>query len=513
MPKMTGGEAVIQTLEAEGINTFFGVPGGENLGLFDAVHEHPKMCPIVTRHEQGAAFMADGYARASRKAGVAVTISGNGFMNAMTPLAQAKASSSPVIHLTGLNPQALVDQVSVFSYYVNQAKEIPYVIRDAMLRMITVRPGPMVLAISHLFGQVDDIEIRESEEYQGKEVDAKKIAEAAKLLVQAKRPFIYLGERVVRLRASEELIRLAELLQAPYFTTRQGKGAVRENHPLYLGAGWDAPIAGEVSDKLMNSIDVALCVEAPATLGRAFSGEVIRISVDETEMAQDKSSKIAIAGHTEKVLSRLCEEVESLGGRKSEFPQEIIAAFKKESWERDMKIAPLALETLKLLRSALPPDTIVTSDSLIGLWGCRWYEILEPNTFHFPNGTLGFGMPAAIGAKLACLNKPVVAIAGDGAFMYTASDLATAVQHNVNIKVVICNSHGFEAIRCHQIRRFGRAIAYEHTSPSDFAVFAEAFGAEGVKIDSHEQLPQALEKVLKTDRVSVIDMPLAIPPM
>ncbi len=513
MPKMTGGEAVIQTLEAEGINTFFGVPGGENLGIFDATHEHPKMSPIVTRHEQGAAFMADGYARASRKAGVVVTISGNGFMNAMTPLAQAKASSSPVIHLTGSNPQALVDQVSTFSCHVQQAKEIPNVVRDAMLRMITVRPGPVVLGISHLFGQVDNIEIKGSGEHRGKQGDAKKIAEAAKLLVQAERPFIYLGERVVRLDASEELIRLAELLQAPYFATRQGKGAVRENHPLYLGAGWDAPIAGEASDKLMSSIDVALCVEAPATLGGAFSGGVIRISVDEAEMATDKSSKVAIAGHTKKVLSQLCDEVESLGGRKSEFPQELIAAFKKEALERDMKIAPLALETLKLLRSALPPETIVTSDSLIGLWGCRWFEILEPNTFHFPNGTLGFGMPAAVGAKLACPDKPVVAIAGDGAFMYTASDLATAVQHNVNIKVVICNSHGFEAIRCHQIRRFGRAIAYEHTSPTDFAVLAEAFGAEGVKINSHEELPQALEKVLKTDRVSVIDMPLAIPPM
>ncbi|MBC8231289.1 thiamine pyrophosphate-binding protein [bacterium] len=513
MPKITGAEAVIQTLEAEGINTFFGVPGGENLPLFDAVHEHTGMRPIVTRHEQGAAFMADGYARASRKSGVAVTISGNGFMNAMTPLAQAKASSSPVIHLTGSNPQAFVDQVSAFSYQVKQAKEIPSVIRDAMLRMVTVRPGPVVLSISHLFGQVDDLEVKESEEFQGKEGDAKKIAEAAKFLVQAERPFIYLGERVVRLQASEELIRLAELLQAPYFTTRQGKGAVRENHPLYLGAGWDAPIAGEVSDKLMNSIDVALCVEAPAALGGAFSGEVIRIGVDEREMVQDKSSKITIAGHTKKVMKQLCDEVESLGGRKSEFPEELIAAFKKESLERDMQIAPLALETLKLLRSALPPDTIVTSDSLIGLWGCRWYEILEPNTFHFPNGTLGFGMPAAVGAKLACPDKPVVAIAGDGAFMYTASDLATAVQHNVNIKIVICNSHGFEAIRHHQIRRFGRAIAYEHTSPPDFAVLAEAFGAEGVKIDSHEKLPQALEKVLETDRVSVIDMPLAIPPM
>jgi acetolactate synthase-1/2/3 large subunit len=122
-------------------------------------------------------------------------------------------------------------------------------------------------------------------------------------------------------------------------------------------------------------------------------------------------------------------------------------------------------------------------------------------------------MPAAIGAKLACPDKPVVAIAGDGAFMYTASDLATAVQNNINIKVVICNSHGFEAIRRHQIRRFGRAIAYEHTSPADFAVFAEAFGAEGIKINSHEELPQTLENALKTDKVSVIDMPLAIPPM
>jgi len=513
MPQITGGEAVIQTLEAEGINTFFGVPGGENLGLFDAIYEHPKMRPIVTRHEQGAAFMADGYARTSKKAGVAVTISGNGFMNAMTPLAQAKASSSPLLYITGSNPQALVDQVSTFNYHVNQVKEIPGVIQNAIVRMSTVRPGPAVLAVSHLFGQVDEIEIKETGRHQGQAGDAQKIASAAKLLVQAERPLIYLGERVVRLDASEELIRLAELLQAPYFTTRKGKGAVRENHPLYLGTGWDAPIAGEVSDKLMGNIDIALCVEAPATLGNAFSGEVIRTSIDEREIAQDKSAKIAIAGHTKEILSQLCEEVESLGGRGSEFPQELIAAFKEEAWERDMQIAPLALKTLELLRSALPANTIVTSDSLIGLWGCRWFEILEPNTFHFPNGTLGFGMPAAIGAKLACPDKPVIAIAGDGAFMYTASDLATAVQHNVNIKVVICNSHGFEAIRCHQIRRFGRAIAYEHTSPDSFAVLAEAFGAEGVKIESHEELPQALERVLMTDKVSVIDMPLAIPPM
>jgi len=510
---MTGGEAVIRALKSENTNVFFGVPGGENLNLFDALHEHPDMRAIVTRHEQGATFMADGYARASRHVGVAVTISGNGFMNAMTPLAQAKASSSPVLHITGSNPQAFVEHVSVWNQRIGRATEIPKAVSEAICKMATALPGPTVLDLSSVLGQVDDINVPKREDFEGKQADEKQIAEAAKLLVWAERPFIYVGQRVARLNAGEELLKLAELLGAPYFTTRKGKGAVRENTPLYLGAGWDAPIAGEVCDKVMGGIDIALCVEAAATLGGAFGGEVIRISIDENAITADKSSRLAIAGHTKKVLQQLCDEVESLGGRQDVFPRALIESFKKEAYQRDMAIAPRGLETLKLLRKALPPETIVTSDSLIGLWGCRWYEILEPNTFHFPNGTLGFGMPAAIGAKLACPDKPVVAIAGDGAFMYTASDLATAVQHNVNIKVVICNSQGFEAIKRHQIRRFGRAVAYEHTSPSDFAQFAEAFGAEGLKIDSHEELPEALEKVLKTDKVSVIDMPLAIPPM
>lgn len=512
MPRMTGGEAVIRTLRSEGVHVFFGLPGGENLGIFDAVHECPEVRPIVARHEQGVAFMADGYARASQRVGVAVTISGNGFMNAMTPLAQAKASSSPVLHLTGTNPQALVDHVSVRNRRIERAKEIPEAICDAIRGMSTLLPGPTVLGVSGVLGQEEDMDVPEREEAEGREAEEKEIAEAAKLLVRAERPLIYVGQRVARLKASEELVRLAELLGAPYFTTRAGKGAVRENTPLYLGAGWDAPIAGEVSDKVMGSIDLALCVEAGPTLGLAFAGDVVRVSIDEDAMAADASSRLALAGHTRKVLRQLCDEVEGLGGRRDAFPQELIEAFRKEAYQHDMEIAPLALETLKLLRDALPPEAIVMSDSLIGLWGCRWYEVLEPNTFHFPNGTLGFGMPSAIGAKLACPDRPVVAIAGDGAFMFTASDLATAVQHHVNIKIVLCNSQGFEAIRCHQMNRFGRAIAYD-ARPPDFGRFAEAFGAEYVKIDSHEELPCALEKVLNTDRVSLIDMPLAIPPM
>jgi len=512
MPIMTGGEAAIRTLISEGVRVLFGLPGGENLKIFDVLHEHPEMRPIVARHEQGVAFMADGYARASQHVGVAVTISGNGFMNAMTPLAQAKASASPVLHLTGSNPQALVEHVSVWNRRVGRAKEIPGAISDAIHRMSTVLPGPTVLGIAGVLGQEDEVDIPERKTAEGRETDQHEIAEAARVLVRAERPFIYVGQRVTRLKAGEELVRLAELLGAPYFTTRAGKGAVRENTPLYLGAGWDAPIAGEVSDRLMESVDVALCVEAEPTLGAAFSGDVIRVGIDEKAMAADTSSRFALAGHPRKALRKLGDEVEELGGGRSTVPPETIEAFRKEAYERDRNIAPLALETLALLRKALPPEAIVMSDSLIGLWGCRWYEILEPNTFHFPNGTLGFGMPSAIGAKLACPDRPVVVLAGDGAFMFTASDLATAVQNDVPIKIVLCNSGGFEAIRCHQMNRFGRAIGYD-ARPPDFLRFADAFGAEAVKINSHEELPDALSKVLNTDKVSLIDMPLAIPPM
>lgn len=509
MPTMTGAEAAIRTLKSEGISVFFGVPGGENLKIFDVLHEHPEVRPIVARHEQGVAFMADGYARASQHVGVAVTISGNGFMNAMTPLAQAKASASPVLHLTGSNPQGLVEHVSVWNQRIGRTQEVPGAIYEALHRMATVRPGPAVLGIAGVLEQEDEIEIPERTVPEGKEADPQKIAEAARLLVRAERPLIYVGQRVVRLRASEELVQLAERLGAPYFTTRPGKGAVRENTPLYLGAGWDAPIPGEVSDRLMGSVDVALCVEAEPTLGEAFSGNVIRVGID---AADGTAAQLALAGHPRTVLRQLHDEVEDLGGRRSTFPLKIIEAFRKEAYEHDRRIAPLALETLALLRQALPPEAIVMSDSLIGLWGCRWYEVLEPNTFHFPNGTLGFGMPSAIGAKLACPDRPVVAIAGDGAFMFTASDLATAVQNDVPIKIVLCNSGGFEAIRHHQMNRFGRAIGYD-VRPPDFLRFADAFGAEAVRISSHEELPDALAKVLNTDKVSLIDMPLAIPPM
>jgi acetolactate synthase-1/2/3 large subunit len=332
------------------------------------------------------------------------------------------------------------------------------------------------------------------------------------MLARARAPAIYAGVGVHRSGAHAELLQLAELLDAPVFTTAQGKGAVPEDHPLAVGNRW----TGEPElIRMLGESDVLLGVGT--RFGATDTGAwqlplpaaVIRIDADADEMGRNVPAEVALAGDAKTVLRQLLDAVQPGDGRASR-RHELQTVLRTTTVQAEAAW-PEPLRFLRDLRAGLARDAIVYCDSLIQYWAARHFPVYEPRSMHLPwtFGTLGSSLPMAIGAKVAFPRRQVLTLCGDGALMFTLPELATAVQARANIVIVVCNDRGYGAMRLHQQRRFGRFIASDLTTP-DFAAVAEAFGARGVRLQSTDDIGSALAAALADDRPVLIDVPLAL---
>jgi acetolactate synthase-1/2/3 large subunit len=332
------------------------------------------------------------------------------------------------------------------------------------------------------------------------------------MLARAARPAIYAGVGVHRSGAHAQLLELAELLEAPVFTTAQGKGAIPEDHPLAVGNRW----TGEPElIKLLGESDLLLGV------GTRFGATdttqwqlplppaIIHIDADANELGRNVPAEVALTGDAKVVMRQI---LQALDGRRN-------GVSRRGDLQRAMQAANSVAEAswpepmcfLRDLRAGLARDAIVFCDSLIEYWAARHFPVYAARSMHLPwtFGTLGSSLPMAIGAKVAFPDRQVVTLCGDGALMFTLPELATAVQAEANIVVIVCNDHGYGAMRMHQQRRFGRFIASDLTTP-DFAAVAEAFGARGIRAESARDIGPALETALAESRPVVIDVPLAL---
>ncbi len=337
---------------------------------------------------------------------------------------------------------------------------------------------------------------------------------AANMLARAERPAIYAGVGIHRAGGHAEILALAEWLDAPVFTTAQGKGAIPEDHPLAVGNRW----TGEPElIKLLSESDVLLAVGT--RFGATDTGQwtlplpsaIVHIDADVDELNRNVPAEIALAGDAKTVLSQLLDELEgravnSRASRRTalEGLRQNLDAIAASAW-------PEPIRFLRDLRTGLARDAIIFCDSLIQYWAARHFPVYAPRSMHLPwtYGTLGSSLPMAIGAKVAFPDRQVVALCGDGALMFTLPELATAVQARANIVIVVCNDRGYGAMRMHQRRRFGRLIASDLATP-DFVAVAEAFGAGGLRVNSAYELGPALEAALADTRPVVIDVPLAL---
>jgi acetolactate synthase-1/2/3 large subunit len=530
---MTGGQVVVATLEAHGVEVVFGMPGVHNLALYDALYDTARIRHVLVRHEQGGAFAADGYARATGRPGVVITTAGPGATNTLTAIGEAWSDSSPVVLIASHVDSPFVEQERGFGHELRgqldlfrtatrfrvapaAVGDIAPSIGEAFAQAQRGRPRPAIVQIPQdVLNATSEVEAPSAPVYEPPRVaDAALVRTAARMLSNARKPAIYAGAGVHRAGAHAEVCQLAERLDAPVFTTAPGKGSVPEDHPLAIGNRW----TGEPELlRLLAESDVLLAVgtrfgaQDTSQWQLALPETVIHVDADAEELSRNVPAELALEGDALAVLTQLLRELDddrtkerpSRRAELSELRQRLDTAA-LERWSEPLRF-------LTDLRAALDRDAIVFCDSLIQYWAARHFPVYAPRAFHVPwtFGTLGSSLPMAIGAKVAFPDRQVVTLCGDGALMFTLPELATAVQARANIVIVVCNDAGFGAMRLHQRRRFGRFIASDLATP-DFAAVADAFGATGRRLATPAALGPALQAARSETRPVLIDVPLAL---
>ena len=532
MASGTGGEDTVRSLVAEGVRAVFGIPGTHGLALIDALHDAPEIRRITTRHEQGAAFMADGYARASGKVGVCLTPTGPGAVNSLTAMATAYADSSPVLNIFSQIPTAhigrgkgylheVLDQLGMFSQSTGwsaraeSVEAIPWLVREAMGRMRSGRHRPAALELpKDVLDATGDAPVLSPAPVLPEPPEEKQLAAAVEALLKASRPVVWAGGGVIAGGASSQLEKLSEALQAPVVTTVMGKGSMPEHHPLHIGC---LAQHAAVQDYLAGC-DLVLVVGSrlsaldTAEWALKLPGVLVHVDVDPTEFGRNYPVSIPVVGDAKLVLGQLSRMVTGASGDRPSRAGEV--AELRDGVRRYMvSRSHEAVQLVEQVHSAVPNDGIVAYDlTTCAYWGWTLHEVYKPRTYLYPwgFGTLGFGLPAAMGAKVACPEKNVLAVCGDGGFLYTAAELATAVLHGINVVTLVVNDSMFGVLEPQQLARFGRTMMIDLHNP-DLVALARSFGAYALRVDRVEEVGPALCEALAAQRPGVVEFQAHLP--
>jgi len=533
----------MESLKAEGVKHAFGIPGGANLPMYDAVVD-ADFRHVQVRHEQGAGHAAEGYARASGRVGVAFATSGPGATNLITAIADAMLDSTPTVFITGQVKTELIgtdgfQEADVLgatlpfvkhSFQVTDARQIPEYVHEAFHVASTGRPGPVLLDIpSDLFrADIDYAPRTEPVELPGykpsTEGNAKQIRIAAKALANARRPILYTGGGVINGNASEELRELAGSDRFPVTSTLMGLGAVPASHENWLGMlGMHGTFA---ANHAMDQADLIVAIGArfdDRITGKlsefAPHAKVIHIDIDPAEISKNVGAHIPIVGDVKQVLPKLTREYRALQTDSSRLEAWWSTL---DSW-RDQhalhytpgengEIKPQYM--IEALHRATGGDAIITSD--VGqhqMWTAQYYGFEQPRRWINSGGlgTMGFGLPAAIGAKVACPDETVVCVAGDGSLIMNVQELATCVTEGVDVKVFLMNNGYMGMVRQWQElfwdRRYS-SVDMGFDSP-DWVKLAEAFGATGLRCDNADELEATMKQALETEGPVLLDVRVA----
>jgi acetolactate synthase-1/2/3 large subunit len=519
----TGGEGLAAQLAREGVRHVFGLPGDQIMHGLDGLYAEGDIEFITTRHEQAATYMADGYARTSGEPGVAFVVPGVGVYNAACGLATAYACSSPVLLIAGqINREGIggesdllhevqeqldiVRPITSWQRRAYSAAQVPATVHRAFEHLRRGRRRPVAIEMPpEALSESTDAELLPMAESVRFGADPAAIRRAAEALAGAERPLIWAGGGVVLADASPALTVVAEKLQAGVITTREGKGAIDDRHPLSIGTAW----MNKFMRPVVADADVILAVGTRlGAHGTTASQTVVQIDVDPQELGR-RRPVIPVLGDARLVLEQLYGELEGRIGTRSSRTG-ITGEMRAMAEDGLRGIGPQAA-MVETLRSVIPDDGIVVSDTTtIGYMCHMHYRVHQPRTYLTTSymGTLGFGFPAALGAKVARPKAPVVAISGDGGFLFAASELATAVQHGINTVTVVFNDDAYGNSNRDQRERFGgREIGTKLHNP-DFAKFAESFGADGIRLAKGDDFGPALKEAIGNDRPTVIEVPM-----
>ncbi|MFN8636971.1 MAG: thiamine pyrophosphate-binding protein [Chloroflexota bacterium] len=515
----TGAAAVVDALEERGVEYLFGVPGHGAYPIYGALTHGSSVRPIVGRNEQGISFVADAWSWVTNKVAVCTTVPECGFTNSSTGVWQATEDGERVLFILEYDPmhEGVARSVALHYAQANSAEEIRPAFNRLMDLLETGRPGGAVLEIPQrvLVGQADRIGDLPARPKHAA-VHANTLDEAASLLSKAKRPVIVAGRPVVAAGAEASLLQIAEKLQAPVFVDRNAKGALPEDHPLALGFTW-SPTA--VSEELMREADVILAIgprEHAATGTRSpeqIGQTLIHLDWDAAQQDDGLPARLRLAGHVGDALSDLAELIS--GRDAPAFPAEALDAVREGPWRYAEGRVPWALDFFKELESALPRDVLFFTDSMVGLWIFRLLKAYQGTSYRFGwgngSGTLGYGFPGGIGAKLAEPHREVVCIAGDGAALYNPQELATMQLYGMKVTYIVTNDDCFGAVRDNLQEGYGAPIGHELVNP-DFVKLAEAFGMRGIRTETAAGIGDALREALAGDRSTLIEVPLELRP-
>jgi acetolactate synthase-1/2/3 large subunit len=520
---MTGGEALVQSLYREGIRTVFGLPGVQLYGVLAALRDEQRIRFIVTRHEQATSYMADGYARAGGKIGAALVVPGPGLLNASAGLSTAYASSSPVLMISGQVPRAQIGKSIGVLHEVNdqldaiapvtkwrtrvlEVADIPAAVKEAFRQLRTGRPRPVEIEMPpETMEDEGDVTLLEPADDVRPAAPARDVDRAAEMLVAARNPVLYVGGGVHLSGAHEAVAAVAEYLQAGIVQSAEGKGAVSDQSDLSLGSViWrDTPVR-----KYLNAADVILVVGSRCALA-AFLPEqqIIQVDVDPEEIGRNYPKTFGLVGDARATLEALLERLRAGAAprpsRKAEHEALRAATAACATQEPQASI-------LKSLRAGTPEDAIVIAGmTQIGYYSRPFWPVYRPRTYLTSSysGNLGFEVPTALGAKVACPDRPVVAICGDGGFMYNVQELSTAVSHRINVVMVVFNDGGYGNVARDLDESWGGSYGADLHNP-DFMKLTDAFGVAGLRARDPLEVGNLVRTAVTMDRPVLIEVPV-----
>src|SRR5438067_763045 len=557
---MTGGQCIVESLVRHGVEVVFGIPGAHTMAIYDALYRHPKIKHILVRHEQSAALMADGYARATGKVGVCCVTTGPGVTNASTGLAVAQGDSIPVLLISSqvhsgaakkrrglfhaMDQLALTKPITKWNGRAETPEEIPQRIAEAFQALSKGRPGA-----GHLEVPLDVLQ--QELGFEGLKLDLKniesnpegrstgEIERAAELLRQAAHPLIYAGggvissqawqelievaellqALVISSQAWQELIEVAELLQAPVLMSPMGKGAIPADHPLCGGVTFTW-VTADLQNMEKSISPLSSMADAALAVGFRFSQlatinytlpvpeSLVQIDADSAEIGANYPVKVGIPSDAKTALRQLRDALLAEGLRPG-----VRASWMPDSArpQKRIDVGPASRPPADWwdLRQVLQRDAIVAADiarsgyALVGQ-----FPVYEPRTFMHSASfiAMGHAFPAALGAKVAFPGRQVVSVSGDGCFMMTGQELATAIQHGINVVAIVINDRCLTGIAALQdVHYDGRRIAVHLVNP-DFVRLAESFGALGLRVERPEEFRPALRKALEAAKPSLIEI-------
>ena len=514
--KMSGGEAIVDALVRNGIDTAFGIPGVQLDPLFAALHDAQNSIRVLhSRHEQGAAYMALGYAQATGRVGTVIVVPGPGLLNASAAISTGYALNSQMLCVVGQIPSAMIgrgtgqlhelpDQLAIaqgltkFAARMDSPGDAPATLAEAFRQLHTGRRRPvhveMAMDILKAEGDVTPID----------PPDPDRIAAAAKLLGEARNPLIFAGGGAID--AGADLLLLAELLQAPVVMSRGALGAIDSRHPLAL-----TPPHGH---KLWKDADVVLGIGTrlvPMVPGWGSDDglKFVRLDIDADEMGRSHTPDVAIHADAALGLAALSAAVPGHNRRRADRTDEMIAL--KADVQREFDKLDPQVPILNAIRRALPEDGIFVEELTQPGYVARMaFPVYRPRTYINPGyqGTLGYAGPTAMGAKVGMPDRKVLAISGDGGFMFNVQELATAAQHGIDVVLVVFNDGAFGNVKRFQQQMFdGKEIAVELKNP-DFMKLADAFGVQGFRVKSPAELERAINEGFSTPGPTLIEYPL-----